>query len=268
MYLIWGSMPWTSTRGEGEFYCPRCDCKRLYSRRQCTRYFTLFFVPLFPLERLPQHVECASCANTYALEVLSFDPQLAAAEAKGRLRMDIQRSLLRSLAGMMLTRSSPTGPAVGQICTSYKEVTGEAITPAEVLAIALALPFPSGGPAALVGSAVRGQSEKLREAFLTSAIALVWLHDDVSPEEDAFLTDLANCLEVDRERLEELLVLHVLRHPRSSTDDDPREEDGDSWDEADEDDEPGDGEDQDGGVWDDERDEPEGGEVEDESREP
>jgi hypothetical protein len=67
----------------GEFDCPRCQARRGFKHKRVVRYFTLFFIPLFPLGRLGEYVECQTCFTTHKTEALNLPsadasaPQLA-----------------------------------------------------------------------------------------------------------------------------------------------------------------------------------------------
>jgi hypothetical protein len=55
----------------GEFHCPRCQVHRAFKHKRMVRYFTLFFIPLFPLGRLGEYVECQTCLTTHNADVLN-----------------------------------------------------------------------------------------------------------------------------------------------------------------------------------------------------
>jgi HEAT repeat protein len=55
---------------EGEFECPRCGPDRVYLLKQGTRYFTLFFIPLVPIEDMDEIVECQACRGRFRPAVL------------------------------------------------------------------------------------------------------------------------------------------------------------------------------------------------------
>ena len=58
--------------GTGNFYCPKCEAQRQYKHKKVVRYFTLFFIPLFPISTLSEYVECGVCGRTYKPEILSI----------------------------------------------------------------------------------------------------------------------------------------------------------------------------------------------------
>jgi hypothetical protein len=65
------------TTGHGTVHCQRCGGDRLY--QQCTgrRWIHLLQIPLIPLDRIGEHVQCRICRTRYRLEVLGM-PTVAA----------------------------------------------------------------------------------------------------------------------------------------------------------------------------------------------
>lgn len=54
----------------GHFNCPQCAQSRSYRHRKVTRFFTLYFIPLIPLGRAGEYVECDTCKGTFIPRVL------------------------------------------------------------------------------------------------------------------------------------------------------------------------------------------------------
>jgi hypothetical protein len=55
---------------QGTFFCPSCGGDRKYAHKQAKRWFTLFFVPLVPLNAVGDTYECHSCHRTFNERVL------------------------------------------------------------------------------------------------------------------------------------------------------------------------------------------------------
>ena len=68
--LIFGWRSRASKIGSGQFYCPREGGDRGFEHKEARRWFTLFFIPLIPLNRLGDFVECTSCRSTFYTSVL------------------------------------------------------------------------------------------------------------------------------------------------------------------------------------------------------
>lgn len=69
--LIWGFKARYKTLESGAFFCPHDGDDRSYVRRQVKRWFTLFFIPLIPLNTLGEFIECTSCRRAYDPVVLT-----------------------------------------------------------------------------------------------------------------------------------------------------------------------------------------------------
>jgi hypothetical protein len=70
--IIFGSKPRVKTVGNGMFYCPKCQATRHYDHKKGKNYFTLYFVPIFPIGDLGEFVECQTCHMTFQVDVLKL----------------------------------------------------------------------------------------------------------------------------------------------------------------------------------------------------
>lgn len=69
MIIIWGSKYRKNEEGTLEYTCIICqhNLLQVYSFR---RWFTFFFVPIFPTSSKDYYVECSECENTYKFNSL------------------------------------------------------------------------------------------------------------------------------------------------------------------------------------------------------
>jgi len=64
--IIWGiRVFFFRTTGQGVFHCPGCGGDRQYRRRSGRRFLTLFFIPVIPLTKAGEHVQCTTCRARY-----------------------------------------------------------------------------------------------------------------------------------------------------------------------------------------------------------
>jgi hypothetical protein len=70
--IIWGSRGITSTQAKGEFDCPSCAAHVPYEQKRVRRFFTLYFIPLIPLDTVTTYIECQRCNRTYDNKVLEY----------------------------------------------------------------------------------------------------------------------------------------------------------------------------------------------------
>jgi tellurite resistance protein len=81
--IIFGlSVFFFGSTAEGVFHCPNCGGDRHYKHKIGRRWFTLFFLPVIPLNKVAEVVQCGTCNTRYNLSVLSVPTtgQLAAAQ--------------------------------------------------------------------------------------------------------------------------------------------------------------------------------------------
>jgi hypothetical protein len=59
--IIWGWKGKEHKIHSGQFFCPNCMADAGYDHMRVSRYFTLYFIPLFPTSTLGQYVRCGAC---------------------------------------------------------------------------------------------------------------------------------------------------------------------------------------------------------------
>lgn len=72
MLLIWGFKGRYKTITTGTFYCPHEGGDRPYRHQKVDRWFTFFFIPIFPTKTLGEFIECTSCGSNYDMAVLTM----------------------------------------------------------------------------------------------------------------------------------------------------------------------------------------------------
>lgn len=81
MFLLFGETARAKILKQGQFYCPHCQQQRSFEHHQVRSYFTLFFMPLLPLEKLADYVECKSCEHSFPPQILDAERQSNSANA-------------------------------------------------------------------------------------------------------------------------------------------------------------------------------------------
>jgi zinc-ribbon family len=102
LLIIFGLRVLYRTLGQGVFHCRRCGGDRHYRLRSGRRWFTLFFLPVIPLNKLGEHVQCTTCRTRYVADVLSqpTTAQMQAALPAG----------MRAAVAAMLRSGDPASP--------------------------------------------------------------------------------------------------------------------------------------------------------------
>ena len=117
MLIIWGLRVIYRMLGRGVFFCRRCGGDRDYRHRAGRRFITVFFIPLIPLARTGQHVQCLSCKTRYVTEVLKLPTtvQMQLALSAG----------MRALVVAMLRVGDPANPLARRRAIDAVVGTGE-----------------------------------------------------------------------------------------------------------------------------------------------
>jgi len=76
--IIWGWRTLTRHGKSGSFHCPRCAGERTYRIKKLQRFFTLYFIPIIPLQVVAEAVECQACGSQWRTEILPPEPAKAA----------------------------------------------------------------------------------------------------------------------------------------------------------------------------------------------
>lgn len=94
MFLIFGLRVYFRTVGQGTFHCQRCGGDRTYRHRRGRRWIHLFFVPIIPLDRAGEYVQCDSCGSRYRMDVLTLP---TAAQMQAALPAGMQAAAIAML---------------------------------------------------------------------------------------------------------------------------------------------------------------------------
>ena len=96
MFIVWGSRGRTSILSSGEFFCPDCGTRHPYDLVEVKRWFTLYWIPLFPTSTLGQYVECGQCKATYNEQVLQYDPEVQNARFEAAFAIAAKRVMAKA----------------------------------------------------------------------------------------------------------------------------------------------------------------------------
>lgn len=95
--IIFGTRGITTTPEKGGFHCPSCNATQKYGLKRVRRFFTLYFIPLIPLNKLGEYIECVTCKDTYKPVVLDHDPAADAAAVEAEYHSAIKKVMIHVL---------------------------------------------------------------------------------------------------------------------------------------------------------------------------
>ena len=108
--IIFGTRSVKFTKEQGQFHCPQCERQTDYKHKSARRFFTLYFIPLIPLDKLGEYVECRSCRGTFITKVLEYQQN----SSSDQFLSEYEKAIKHSVVLMML--------ADGEIDQREKEV--------------------------------------------------------------------------------------------------------------------------------------------------
>jgi hypothetical protein len=138
MLIIWGLCVVYRTLGRGVFFCRRCGGDREFRHRSGRRFMTVFFIPLIPLMKTGEHVQCLTCRTRYVTEVLKLPTtvEMQVALASG----------MRAVVAVILRAGDPSSPLSRRRAVDAVTGAGEAGYDDAALAQDLAEPAEAGRP--------------------------------------------------------------------------------------------------------------------------
>lgn len=95
--IIFGTRGVTTTPESGQFHCPGCATSRPYELKRVRRFFTLYFIPVIPMDVLGEYIECIGCRETWKPSVLKHDPSAGKAEFEAEYHRAIRRVMVLML---------------------------------------------------------------------------------------------------------------------------------------------------------------------------
>ena len=119
--IIFGSRGVRMKGGSGSFYCPQCGGTRQYTHQKMRRFFTLYFIPLIPLDLIGEYIECHYCHGTFKPEVLQYDPR----SEQRRVDTQIRTTLKRALLSVLVADGAPSDAARNAALDAMRTVAND-----------------------------------------------------------------------------------------------------------------------------------------------
>ncbi|TWU42079.1 zinc-ribbon domain-containing protein [Novipirellula artificiosorum] len=195
--IIWGSRGLTSTVEATQFHCPQCSTMRSGSLKQVRNFFTLYFIPLIPLNVAGRFVECSSCGGTFAEEILAYDPE--------QEQQQTNQHLLRVMVMAALADDIVDDAERAEIKKQYMEIAGLPI-PAETLDNEIAMATESAADLnTYVGKIAETLSPHGKALVVKLAFHTMSAGDDLQPGHQKQLAQLSTTLGIPQDQFVELI---------------------------------------------------------------
>jgi uncharacterized tellurite resistance protein B-like protein len=188
--IIFGTRGITYNNAEGRFHCPRCRSEQGYHQKRVRRFFTLYFIPVIPLDLLAEYIDCDACRSTWDNEVLSHNP---AAEKK-EFEAEFERAVKRVMVMMMLADGNVESSEVERIREVFEQIAGVKLSEADVHAEA----DKARAEKVSLDQFLQGVAARLndngKELVVKAAMLVAASDGNLAEEELKLLTDIARAL--------------------------------------------------------------------------
>ena len=120
MFILFGSKDRAVETDSGQFHCPNCNLKEEYGKKYVQDWFTLFFIPIFPISgKKNDHIECKKCESIYHLDVIDYKPALNEEE----MESEYEKALKNVLCLMILADNKVEDEELDTVSDIYNKLT-------------------------------------------------------------------------------------------------------------------------------------------------
>ena len=190
--IIWGSKAITGSLASGNFHCPVCASARPFEQKRVRRFFTLYFIPVFPTSTLGQYVECRTCQGTFEPTILSYDPAVEVQRVEALFMTAVKQIMIH----LSLADGSIDEREVTQIQAIFEQLTGTRISESDLREEITAISQSANTLYGLIDQ-INGQlNDTGKETAIRSAYLIAAADGHVDPSEMDLIQRIAHRLGV------------------------------------------------------------------------
>jgi len=120
--IIFGTKGRSIKTDSGKFHCPNCNTPRTYHKKFVQDWFTLYFIPTFPVgSKKNEHIECEECSSIYHLDVIDHKPGLNDEE----MASEYEKALQNVLCLMIIADNKVEDEEVKTVSDIFNKLTND-----------------------------------------------------------------------------------------------------------------------------------------------
>ena len=193
--IIFGTRGVTYSKESSQFYCPTCSGQAAYKHKRVRRFFTLYFIPVIPMDLLGEYVECQQCGATYQLKVLDLDPDEAAASFEAEFHRVIEEDEINIIREV------------------YRQMTDRPLSKEDVMTEVEQARADGHGIDVYLASIAGNLNDRGKESVVTGAFMVAAADGEIQDEEQKLIGEIGSALDMTPAHLNGLLS--ELVHPGS-----------------------------------------------------
>ncbi len=200
-FIIFGTRGVTSTKEQGEFNCPSCGPMN-YRLKVVRRFFTLYFIPLIPLDSLGRYVECAQCQGTFNENVLSYQPSDAGQQMQALFMIAMKQVMI----GMLLADGVIDDAEVKELQDIFEELAGVEVTEEDLREEIDIVERDGSSCLEMVSKAAPHLNDSGKEKVIRAAYRIAMADGVFDESESEFLSDLSAAMDLSAAHLRGIMT--------------------------------------------------------------
>ena len=199
---IFGRRGITSTLSQGTFFCPSCQSRGTYSLKGVRRYGSIYCIPVLPLDRLADYVECNRCRETYQEAVLRYKP----GPHQEEFETEYQRAIKRVMILMTIADGKVDDEEIKSMISIYGSVANRTLDEQALREELLDAQEEDQAVAGYLESIVPYLTDDGKALIVKAAFFIAAADGVVDEQEKKRLMETAAALQLSRSRLDEILA--------------------------------------------------------------
>ena len=204
-FIIFGTRGITSTKGQGRFTCPGCGPNSSYELKSVRRFFTLYFIPLIPLDSLGEYIECNHCQATFNENVLSYRPTLTSGSNENQLQMRFMIAMKQVMIGMLLADGTVRDSEVKELQNIFGELADVQITLKDLHEEIGAIKLQNVNCLEMMASIAPSLNDGGKEKVVRAAYRIAMADNVFADQESEYLCDLSAALDISQSHLRDIM---------------------------------------------------------------
>lgn len=185
-----GTCDVTVTFASGRFTCPSCGAEMQYEHNRVRQYLRVLVLPLVPVHRATEYVECQGCKGTWDSGVLRYNP----AEAQALFRDLYHEAAFRVMVRITAADARIDPAEVETVRDIYRSLTGRALDPVDITTEVAALMGDTSSVATDVASIALKLSNRSRETVVRAALCVARADGEITRDEWSVIGELGMTL--------------------------------------------------------------------------
>jgi len=211
--IIFGTRGVTTTPDNGEFFCPQCNGQNPYKLKRVRSFFTLYFIPLIPLNKLGEYVECQRCQGTFEVGILDYDPEAEGARFEALFFVAVKQVMI----GMLLADGVIDDDEVLMLQSQFHELTGAEVSEQDLREEIAEIQQSGADTLELVAGLASGLNNSGKETVIRAAYNIALADGKFDQSEVLMLQNIGSSLDLSNAHLNGLLQEFANNNNSAST---------------------------------------------------